>query len=50
MRWGFRDEWYNLVPFPTKVKFLAVVDENTLATRRSTHPGHGRFHPITWCQ
>ncbi|HEX2542718.1 MAG TPA: ThuA domain-containing protein [Caldimonas sp.] len=50
MRWEFRDEWYNLVPFPTNVKFLANVDENTLATRRTTHPGHGRFHPVTWCQ
>jgi hypothetical protein len=49
-RWGFRDEWYNLVPFPTRVKFLATVDENTLATRRSTHPGHGDFHPVAWCQ
>ena len=49
-RWGFRDEWYNLVPFPTNVKFLLTVDENTLATRRSTHPGHGNFHPTTWCQ
>ena len=49
-RFPFRDEWYNLVPFPTNVKFLATVDENTLATRRSTHPGHGSFHPVTWCQ
>jgi uncharacterized protein len=49
-RWKFRDEWYNLVPFPTKVKFLLTVDEETLATRRSTHPGHGKFHPVTWCQ
>ena len=49
-RWGFKDEWYNLVPFPTRVKFLATVDENTLATRRSTHPGHGDFHPVAWCQ
>jgi len=49
-RWGFRDEWYNLVPFPTNVKFLLTVDEDTLATRRSTHPGHGNFHPTTWCQ
>jgi len=49
-RWGFRDEWYNLRPFPTKVKFLLTVDENTLATKRSTHPGHGRFHPVAWCQ
>ena len=50
MRWDFRDEWYNLVPYPTKVKFLLTVDENTLATRRTTHPGHGMFHPVTWCQ
>jgi type 1 glutamine amidotransferase len=49
-RWGFRDEWYNLVPYPTNVKFLATVDENTLATRRTVHPGHGDFHPIAWCQ
>ena len=26
--WPFRDEWYNLEPFPTRVKFLAAVDEN----------------------
>ena len=26
--WPFRDEWYNLEPFPTRVKFLATVDEN----------------------
>jgi uncharacterized protein len=50
VRFGFRDEWYNLVPFPTRVKFLATVDESTLATPTSIHPGHGRFHPIAWCQ
>jgi type 1 glutamine amidotransferase len=50
MRWDFMDEWYNLVPYPTKVKFLLTVDENTLATRRTTHPGHGAFHPVAWCQ
>ena len=49
-RWDFQDEWYNLVPFPTNVKFLATVDEETLATRRTVHPGHGRFHPVAWCQ
>lgn len=48
--WPFRDEWYNLEPFPTRVKFLATVDEATLATRRELHPGHGDFHPVTWCQ
>jgi uncharacterized protein len=46
----FKDEWYNLVSFPTNVKFLATVDENTLATKRTTHPGHGDFHPVAWCQ
>ena len=47
---AFKDEWYNLVPFPTRVKFLATVDEDSLATRRTTHPGHGKFHPVAWCQ
>ena len=47
---GFYDEWYNLEPFPTRVKYLATVDENSLATRRTTHPGHGDFHPVAWCQ
>ena len=46
----FKDEWYNLVPFPTDVKFLVTVDENTLATKRSTHPGFPDFHPVAWCQ
>ncbi|MDB5438636.1 MAG: trehalose utilization, partial [Caulobacteraceae bacterium] len=29
-KFGFRDEWYNLVPFPTHVRFLATVDEKSL--------------------
>jgi hypothetical protein len=49
-RWAFRDEWYNLVPFPTRVKFLLTVDESTVATRSRVHPGHGDFHPVSWCQ
>lgn len=52
-RWAFHDEWYNLVPFPTDVNFLAVVDESTLPEGPSSpgsHPGHGDFHPVTWCQ
>ena len=49
-RWPFRDEWYNVRPFPTKVKFLVNVDEDSLATRREIHPGHGKFHPVAWCQ
>ncbi|GIH06941.1 glycosyl hydrolase [Rhizocola hellebori] len=49
--WTFTDEWYNLVPFPSQVRFLATVDENTMATKRTAgHPGHGDFHPVTWCQ
>ena len=28
-RWQFTDEWYNLVPFPTHVRFLATVDEKS---------------------
>ena len=46
----FKDEWYNLVPFPTDVKFLVTVDEGSLATKRSTHPGFPAFHPVAWCQ
>jgi type 1 glutamine amidotransferase len=46
----FTDEWYNLVPFPTNVKFLMTVDESTMATKRSTHPGFPAFHPVSWCQ
>jgi len=48
--WAFKDEWYNLYPFPTRVKFLATVDESSLAELGGTHPGHGKFHPIAWCQ
>jgi type 1 glutamine amidotransferase len=47
---AFSDEWYNLVPFPTLVKFLATVDEASLATRRTTNPGRGDSHPVAWCQ
>jgi len=28
-RWHFKDEWYNLIPFPTHVRFLATVDEKS---------------------
>jgi type 1 glutamine amidotransferase len=49
--WPFRDEWYNLRPFPTKVKFLLTVDAQAEGfTKSSSHPGHGRFHPVAWCQ
>jgi hypothetical protein len=52
-RWAFTDEWYNLIPFPTRVRVLATVDESTLlrgVTGSMGHPGHGDFHPVAWCQ
>ncbi|HEV7711150.1 MAG TPA: ThuA domain-containing protein [Asanoa sp.] len=52
-RWDFTDEWYNLVPFPSSVRILARVDESTLPegpVGSSGHPGHGRDHPVSWCQ
>ena len=36
-RFTFKDEWYNLVPFPTHVRFLAVVDEKSIID----NPGRG---------
>ncbi|MFF0013091.1 ThuA domain-containing protein [Streptomyces sp. NPDC005374] len=51
--WTFSDEWYNLVPAPSRVRVLAEVDESTLAkgvTGNYRHPGHGRHHPVAWCQ
>ncbi len=45
----FRDEWYNLQPYPTNVKFLAKVDDASLATKTGTHPGH-TVHVVAWCQ
>jgi type 1 glutamine amidotransferase len=44
------DTFYNLVPYPTNVKYLATVLEGSLATKKSVHPGHGLFHPVAWCQ
>ncbi|MFF3373809.1 ThuA domain-containing protein [Streptomyces sp. NPDC002680] len=52
-RWNFTDEWYNLVPAPSRVRLLATVDESTLTkgvTGSMGHPGHGRSHPVAWCQ
>jgi len=52
-RWVFTDEWYNLVPFPSRVRVLATVDERSLAKGvrgGSGHPGHGSDHPVAWCQ
>jgi type 1 glutamine amidotransferase len=47
------DEWYNLVPAPQGVRFLASVDDSTLAKGQKGYygdPGMGAFHPVTWCQ
>ena len=44
------DSFYNLVPYPTNVKYLATVQEASLTTKQSVHPGHGIFHPVAWCQ
>ncbi|MEV0646321.1 ThuA domain-containing protein [Phytomonospora sp. NPDC050363] len=52
-RWTFTDEWYNLVPFPSKVRVLAAVEESTMsegAAGSMGHPGHGGDHPVAWCQ
>ena len=52
-RWKFSDEWYNLVPAPSKVRVLARVDESSMpeGPRGSMgHPGHGAKHPVAWCQ
>jgi hypothetical protein len=38
-----------MVPFPTNVKFLATVDESTLATTHAVNPGYPTFHPVAWC-
>lgn len=49
--WGFTDEWYNLHPFPSHVNVLLEVDEKTsLNGRENGHPGHGKSHPVSWCQ
>ncbi len=47
----FQDEWYNLEPFPTNVKFLLTVDTDSLnPLTGNPHPGHAGFHPVAWCQ
>ncbi|MDO9436264.1 ThuA domain-containing protein [Hydrogenophaga sp.] len=49
-RFTFEDEWYNLTPFPDHVKFLALVDTDTLSPLSGPpHPGHAGFHPVAWC-
>lgn len=51
--WTGEDEWYNLVPAPSGVRFLASVDDSTLKQGQRGYygdPGMGPFHPVTWCQ
>ncbi|MBV9550190.1 MAG: ThuA domain-containing protein [Alphaproteobacteria bacterium] len=40
-RWKFRDEWYNLIPFPTRVRFLATVDEKSWDPNEARGGGGG---------
>ena len=47
--WGFKDEWYNLVPYPSFVKVLLEVDPATSLSKTSGHPGHGEEHAVSWC-
>jgi uncharacterized protein len=42
-RWAFTDEWYNLIPFPTHVRFLATVDETTYGAPRRPAGGPRRL-------
>ncbi len=50
--WAYRDEFYNLEPFPTKVQVLAVLKPGSAGDTRgfNGHPGHPQFHPVSWCQ
>ena len=43
----FQDEWYNLTPFPTNVKFLASATTTPGGTGQATV---AKFHPVAWCQ
>ena len=45
--WAFKDEWYNLIPYPSFVNVLLEVDQ---ATSEATPAGHGESHPVSWCQ
>jgi uncharacterized protein len=45
--WNFVDEWYNLTPFPTNVKFLLSTSVAGGGTGAATVKD---FHPVAWCQ
>jgi uncharacterized protein len=49
--WATRDEFYNLVPFPTKVRELLVLKPGSAGDTRgfNGHPGHPFHHPLSWC-
>jgi type 1 glutamine amidotransferase len=40
-RWRIKDEWYNLAPFPTQVRFLATVDEKSWSAADERPQGGG---------
>lgn len=44
-RWRFHDEWYNLIPFPTHVRFLATVDEASWDPAQAHMPAHAPGAP-----
>jgi len=47
-RWRFKDEWYNLIPFPTHVRFLLTVDEKSWGPGQAFEPppeSAGRANP-----
>jgi len=50
--WPTRDEFYNLEPFPTKVRELLLLKPGSAGDTRgfNGHPGHPLHHPLSWCQ
>jgi type 1 glutamine amidotransferase len=50
--WATKDEFYNLVPFPTNVRELLVLKPGSSGDIRgfNGHPGHPLHHPLSWCQ
>ena len=50
--WAYRDEFYNLEPFPTRVRELTTLKRGSAGGARgfNGHPGHPQHHPISWCQ
>jgi hypothetical protein len=49
-RFAFKDEWYNLIPFPTHVRFLATVDEKSFQKPPPRPRGEGGAPPFTAVQ